>query len=87
MLSEQELIDKINKLDEEINHTKSLVSEYKKKFSETETNLIGYKIDRSIYQEKLRVLQAEKVPTDLSDSEIEIAEFRKKYPELCEKGN
>lgn len=83
-MTEQELIDKLAEADREVTDAKKALAEAKKRWTDTETNLISAKINRDRIRESLRVHRSitPRYEPDLRDLDIE--RFRKDNPELCE---
>lgn len=81
-MSEEELLKAIKEADSEIKEFRMRVTTHRELMLHYETELIAQKLRKASLEENLRVLYEKKIPIDISEHDLEIENFRKKYPEL-----
>jgi hypothetical protein len=86
-MNEEDVIRLIQKFDSEIKEFRLQVNLHRTKMLEAETELIGAKIHKSRLEEELRIIRSKKISTTIDETELEVQEFQKKYPELVEWAN
>lgn len=79
---EEELLKSIKEADTEIKEFRIKVTQHRDLMLQYETELIAQKMRKASLEEELRVLLLKKVSPDIDEYDLEIENFRKKYPEL-----
>jgi hypothetical protein len=84
-MTEEELLKAIAKAEQDSKECKSKLHSLKKKTIEIESHLIETLVQKDRYVEELRKLKASD-PTHVPDMrDIEIEDFRQRFPDLCQK--
>jgi hypothetical protein len=84
-LSAQDFKQKIKQAEDDILAIKQKIALLKKQLSDIESDLITASLTKERAKEGLREYLNVSVSEELSARKLEIDEFRKKYPDLCQK--
>jgi hypothetical protein len=86
MRTEAKILEELSNAQAEEKSARISLELHRKAFIEAETNLINSKLLITKLNEELRIINARKVSTELSDRDIEVEGFRSRMPDLIKKG-
>ena len=84
MTTEEELLKRLEDLDFEKQNTQKALTRAKQVVIDTETHLIGLKIEFDKVKEELRRFRNANPKYESNHRDREIKRFRETYPDLCE---
>lgn len=83
--TEQELLEMIEESNYALNEARNKIKSLTKEILDTETDLIGLKIDKERLVEQLRKLRLRTVDRSMTDREVDIDRFKKALPGILDK--
>ena len=82
--SEQDILKKMAEAEKELDNTKRLLAEAKRRWTDAETGVIEAKLHLDRVKEELRVHHLVTPKHEPTYDEKEIERFRQAYPEICQ---
>ena len=82
---EQELINQLNDAEIVLKEVKKDIARLKTALDKANTNLVGAKKNLDELKESLRLFRNAEVKVEITQRDIDIADFRERFPELCDK--
>jgi hypothetical protein len=83
--TEKELQELLLLSEADIKDTQKKIIILRKELETEQDNLIKYSLHRDMFKERLRVFHAREVKVEITQRDIDIDDFRVRFPELCKK--